>query len=126
MSYDIRMHMPQRIENMFNIIENAGPLNQFDNVIDSMKTLCADNGFIQDITDYEKERDKQLADAKKLFVDSVLKAIETKNYDELVKGINDAQTTLESTTGDIIEEYVDIVKTYIISFMPQVDIKGYE
>jgi len=126
MSYDIRMHMPQRIENMFNIIENSGPLNQFDKVIDSMKTLCADNGFIQDITDYEKERDKQLADAKKLFVDSVLKAIETKNYDELVKGINDAQTTLESTTGDIIEEYVDIVKTYIISFMPQVDIKGYE
>jgi len=118
--------MPQRIENMFNIIENSGPLNQFDKVIDSMKTLCADNGFIQDITDYEKERDKQLADAKKLFVDSVLKAIETKNYDELVKGINDAQTTLESTTGDIIEEYVDIVKTYIISFMPQVDIKGYE
>jgi len=73
MSYDVRIHLPTQIENMLQAEtllkshnqNQINPLELFMNSVENMKLFFSENGFIQDLNDYEKERDRGIDEAFK-------------------------------------------------------------
>lgn len=125
MLYDIQMHCPQQIEYML-AAEQQGNLVGFEKALGTLKEVLHDNGFIQDVRDYEKQKDKQVEEARQQFIETIAKAVGTKDFDEVLVALNTAPGVLESRVNAVLGEYMDLVKTYVLGYMPQVDIKGYE
>ncbi len=125
MNYDIHIHIPTQIENMLqaetlfrsNPGTQVNPLELFMNSVENLKEFFAENGFIQDIADYEKERDQGINDAKKLFIDEWKQAFEEKTVDDQLKMLVNAETNLEMKITGIHAEYMNTVKTYILSYI---------
>ena len=124
--YDIRMHLPQRLENFLNVVENSGSKEQFDAVLDDIKIIVDDPGFIQDIRDYEQEYEKHVKSENKTALESIKKASNGNNIDQVIEDISAAIKQYDGRMQELTEDYVDTIKTYIFGYMPQIKITGYE
>ena len=128
--YDIKIHVPQQLERML-AAESEGNVALFGKTLENLEEMILDhnesknnNGFIHDIHDYEKQRDKQIDEAKDSFVKAVKDAAIGTNFDSLVRGLNEAQSTLESETSDILTMFMSTVKAYVLTFVKTMEIRG--
>lgn len=124
--YDVNIHMPQRVENLLNIVENGGTLEQFGYVLDDIKTIINDNGFIQDLHDWEKQKERQLKELDNEYLDKLRNIIKDNDFNSVIVEFSEIIKAYEKNINIINKDYVDTVKTYILGYVPQVDIKGYE
>lgn len=124
--YDLNLHMPQRVENMLNIIENGGTIEQFNDILDNIKTINNDTGLIQDLNDYEKQKTDQLTETDQEYRDKLNSIIEANDFREIMLKFSELIKNYEKDINEIHKSYVDTVKAYILGYLPQIDFKNYE
>lgn len=124
--YDLNLHIPQRIENMLNIIENGGTLEQFNDILDNIKIMINDDGVIQDLKGYEKQKDSQLKEIDEDYKKKLSNIIQDNDFKNIMIEFSEIIKTYEKDINEINNNYVDTVKTYILAFVPQIEFKSYE
>ena len=80
---------------------------------------------IQDLNDYEKEREGNIEDENKNALERLKTSIEGKTYEEVLNHLQEIEGQREQAINKILLEYMSIVKTYVLGYMPQVKIEGY-
>lgn len=128
--YDVKMHLPQQIEYML-AAEREGELDKFEMAVYNLKEMFKMsrsmnyNGVIQDLNDYEKEREGNIEDENKNALERLKTSIEGKTYEEVLNHLQEIEGQREQAINKILLEYMSIVKTYVLGYMPQVKIEGY-
>jgi len=122
--YDVKMHLPQQIEYML-AAEREGELDKFEMAVYNLKEMFKNNGVIQDLNDYEKEREGNIEDENKNALERLKTSIEGKTYEEVLNHLQEIEGQREQAINKILLEYMSIVKTYVLGYMPQVKIEGY-
>lgn len=123
--YDVKMHTPQQIENML-MSEREGDLGKFELSVNNLKQMFSDNGIIQDINDYEKERDSNIENENKKALEHLKTALDGKSYEQVLQDLNDIETKRQEAINKILLSFMDVVKTYVLGYMPGVKIQGYD
>lgn len=122
--YDIKMHLPQQIENML-AAETEGKFDKFEMAIYNIKEMSKDNGVIQDLNDYEKEREENIGDEDKKALEQHKTSLDGKTYEEMLNHLQEIEVQRQEDINKILLEYMGTVKTYVLGYMPQVKIEGY-
>jgi len=122
--YDVKMHLPQQIEYML-ASEREGEFDKFEMAVYNLKEMFKDNGVIQDLNDYEKEREKNIEDENKKALERLKTSVGGKTYEEVLNHLQEIEVQREQAINKILLDYMGIVKTYVLGYMPQVKIEGY-
>lgn len=122
MAYDMQTHIPGRLEQLFMVLESNGSLEGFDAVVDNLKMIVGDSGFIHDVHDYEQERDGKIANANKECRESQVDACNIVDHDVRVESLNNAEIAFQNRLQAIYGDYIDTVKTYIVGYVQKVNV----
>jgi len=118
--YDIRVHVPERLEVVFKAVDESD-IDLFFNGIEDLKNLINDQGFTDDIQEYDNQRKQRIEQAKQNCIESIRKALEAKKIDDIFLSIAEAETLLEAELNDAHIDFMDTIKTYIISYIQNIE-----
>ena len=118
--YDVRVHVPQRIETLLEAYNNAD-IELFESTVRDIKEMVTDQDFSNDIADYEKERDNQINESKRVCRENIRAIDQSADRDDQ---FFDQKTLVEEKLVANIEEamsdYMLQTKTYIISYIKNI------
>ena len=116
--YDVRVHLPARVELLLSTTENPeGRIEVYEQILNDIKTLVNDKGFIQDLEGYRKEYDKAKKGLEKKYLEVVKQSIVGGDFEKLQDGIDGATKGYLVGVADETESYVNTVNTYVLEYM---------
>jgi len=122
MKYDLKIHIPQQIENLLTA-ENEGNLALFERSIENLVEQIDEPGFKMDLKEYNDTKNKGIEDIKKDFMEIAAEAIKTGEYEKFISMLDNAQQALSTDTLEVVKEYMNQVKTYVFSYVKKVEVK---
>lgn len=120
--YDIRVHVPQRIETLLEAYNNAD-IDLFESTVKDIKEMVTDQDFNKDVDDYENEKTVTITNAKKTCKEKFLEIYQQNDDEDLfLENISQQEETLLENINQAISDYMLVTKTYIINYIKHVPI----
>lgn len=116
MEYDVKMHLPNQIEQFLNGL-TSGDERVINITIGNIKELVDDDGFGKKLDNYQKSLDTQLKDIDKNCLQMIKNNAEVKTLDDAVVIINKAKVE----AVEIYNEFLAIVKSFILGYIKKVE-----
>lgn len=113
MSYDKKVHIPQRLETFLQGFE-AGNKDALERTISNLKDLLDDDMFSEKLNNIDNARNEKIDNVKKKALDSLKTILESKETDDLFIDVNEIFTDLQSTINEIEEGYWEKVRDYVL------------
>lgn len=116
--YDVRVHLPARVELLLSTTENPeGRIETYEQILTDIKTLVSDKTFIQDLEGYKKEYDKAKKELEKKYLEDVKKSANETDIEKAQDVIEGAAENYIAGVAEETESYVNVVNSYILEFM---------
>jgi flagellar hook-basal body complex protein FliE len=116
MEYDVKMHLPNQIEQFLNGL-TSGDERVINITIGNIKELVDDDGFGKKLDNYQKSLDTQLKDIDKNCLQMIKNNAEVKTLDDAVVIINKAKVE----AVEVYNEFLAIVKSFILGYIKKVE-----
>lgn len=120
MKYDIKVHLPQQMENFLNAFAQ-GDADLMTRIKKNLEDLIQDKTFQKDIGDYDRNRQKKLDELMKKALDGVKTAVQADKLDEIYIDIEEIKNDLNAALVGIESEYWNNVRTYVVGWVSQID-----
>jgi len=124
MGYDVKIHIPARLENLLNVVENGGSIEQFDLIIKDIQGLLNNPGFNEDLEEYKQDREKQYKQEEVKAVEAIKSAMNQTDLEGIMNQVQNIINEYQSNVMNISRDYIDVIKTYIIEFLPNLDFEN--
>ena len=125
MKYDMNAHLPQQVENLLNGFAQ-GDAALLERIKTNIKDIVQDKTFLKDMDDYDKRKLEKITELMNKAKDAIKTMVETKNPDELFVDAQGILNDLTTALGTIEGEYWDTIKSYVIGWMKQLEMKEEE
>ena len=115
-SYDIKIHLPQQMENFFQSFA-TGDLDALNRSFGNICSIIKDPGFQKDVKEYDSNKQKQ----SKMLLDkareAVKTAVETKNMEELYIDLDEIKNDLNMALSNLEGEYWEVMRKYVAGWI---------
>lgn len=118
-------HLPQQVENLLNGFAQ-GDAALLERIKTNIKDIVQDKTFLKDMDDYDKRKLEKITELMNKAKDAIKTMVETKNPDELFVDAQGILNDLTTALGTIEGEYWDTIKSYVIGWMKQLEMKEEE
>lgn len=120
MEYDIKVHLPQQIENLLQAYA-SGDIETLTRVKDNLLDIIEEKTFQKDLKALDEEKIKHIDTIKKKAMDAVKLLSEVKTLDEIFVDVEEIRNDLVLGLNNAETEYWEGLKDYIIGYMEHLE-----